>query len=122
MLGFPASNNEAEYKALLAGLCLAKELTIKKLAIYSDSQLFTNQASCEYMAKHLRMILYLDKLQELLKVFPTFTIQQVPQAENAHADGLVSLGSVLDTQFRCSIPIEHLDQPSIKEIKSINTM
>ncbi|CAL2258019.1 unnamed protein product [Prunus armeniaca] len=30
------------------------------------------------MAKHLRMILYLDKVQELLKAFPTFTIQQVP--------------------------------------------
>ncbi|KAI5314688.1 hypothetical protein L3X38_043864 [Prunus dulcis] len=38
------------------------------------------------MAKHPRMILYLDKVQELLKAFPTFTIQQVPQAENAHAD------------------------------------
>ncbi|KAI5338207.1 hypothetical protein L3X38_017478 [Prunus dulcis] len=34
---FLASNNEAEYEALLAGLCLAKELSIKKLAIYSDS-------------------------------------------------------------------------------------
>ncbi|CAL8116996.1 unnamed protein product [Prunus armeniaca] len=35
------------------------------------------------MAKHPRMILYLDKVQELLKAFPTFTIQQVPRAENA---------------------------------------
>ncbi|KAI5349647.1 hypothetical protein L3X38_002536 [Prunus dulcis] len=33
-----------EYEALLAGLCLAKELSIKKLAIYSDSQLITSQA------------------------------------------------------------------------------
>ncbi|CAL9017512.1 unnamed protein product [Prunus brigantina] len=44
-LGFSASNNEAEYEALLAGLRLAKELSIKRLAIYSDSQLITNQAS-----------------------------------------------------------------------------
>ncbi|CAL2247774.1 unnamed protein product [Prunus armeniaca] len=36
-LGFPTSNNEAEYEALLAGLRLAKELSIKKLAIYSNS-------------------------------------------------------------------------------------
>ncbi|CAL8174058.1 unnamed protein product [Prunus armeniaca] len=49
-LGFPASNNEAEYEALLVGLRLAKELVIKKLVIYSDSQLITNQASSEYMA------------------------------------------------------------------------
>ncbi|CAL2254389.1 unnamed protein product [Prunus armeniaca] len=36
-LGFFASNNEAEYEALLAGLHLAKELSIKRLAIYSNS-------------------------------------------------------------------------------------
>ena len=121
-LGFPASNNEAEYEALLAGLRLAKELSIKKLAIYSDSQLITSQASGEYMAKHPRMILYLDKVQELLKAFPTFTIQQVPRAENAHADALASLGSALDTQFRRSIPVEHLDQPSIEEAEQPDLM
>ncbi|CAL8119125.1 unnamed protein product [Prunus armeniaca] len=115
-LGFSASNNEAEYEALLDGLCLAKELAIKKLAIYSDSQLITNQGSGEYMAKHPRIILYLDKVQKLLKAFPTFTIQQVPRAENAHADALASLGSALDAQFRCSVPVEHLDRPSIEEI------
>ncbi|KAI5323468.1 hypothetical protein L3X38_032540 [Prunus dulcis] len=44
------------------------------------------------MVKHPRMILYLDKVQELLKAFPTFTIQQVPRVENMHADALASLG------------------------------
>ncbi|CAL9007762.1 unnamed protein product, partial [Prunus brigantina] len=84
--------------------------------------LITSQASGEYMAKHPRMILYLDKVQELLKAFPTFTIQQVPRAENAHADALASLGSALDTQFRRSIPVEHLDQPSIEEAKQPDLM
>ncbi|CAL9029676.1 unnamed protein product [Prunus brigantina] len=120
-LGFSTSNNEAEYEALLAGLRLAKELSIKRLAIYSDSQLITNQASGEYMAKHPRMVQYLDKVQGLLKEFPTFTIQQVPRAEN-HADALASLGSALDTQFRRSIPVEHLDRPSIEEIEPIDSM
>ncbi|KAI5335445.1 hypothetical protein L3X38_025578 [Prunus dulcis] len=64
---FLASNNEAEYEALLAGLSLANELSIKKLAIYSDSQLITNQGSGEYMAKRPRMILYLDKVQEVVE-------------------------------------------------------
>ncbi|CAL9019626.1 unnamed protein product [Prunus brigantina] len=121
-LGFSASNNEAEYEALLAGLRLAKELSIKRLAIYSDSQLITNQASGEYMAKHPRMVQYLDKVQGLLKESPTFTIQQVPRAKNTHADALASLGSALDTQFRRSIPVEHLDQPSIEEIEPIDSM
>ena len=74
------------------------------------------------MAKHPRIILYLDKVQELLKAFPTFTIQQVPRAENAHVDALASLGSALDTQFRRSISVEHLDRPSIEEIEPIDTM
>ncbi|KAI5326678.1 hypothetical protein L3X38_035752 [Prunus dulcis] len=121
-LGFSASNNEAEYEALLAGLRLAKELTIKRLAIYSDSQLITNQASGEYMAKHPKMIQYLDKVQGLLKEFPTFTIQQVPRAENTHADALASLESALDTQFRLSTPVEHLDRPSIEEMEPIDSM
>ncbi|CAL9019536.1 unnamed protein product [Prunus brigantina] len=45
ILGFLASNNEAEYETLLISLRLAKELAIKKLAIYSDSQLIMNQVS-----------------------------------------------------------------------------
>ncbi|KAI5323501.1 hypothetical protein L3X38_032573 [Prunus dulcis] len=36
---------------------------------------------------------HLDKVQMLLKEFPTFTIQQVPRAKNTHADALASLGS-----------------------------
>ncbi|KAH0996429.1 hypothetical protein GBA52_020293 [Prunus armeniaca] len=36
-LGFSVSNNEAEYEAFFAGLRLAKELSIKRLAIYLDS-------------------------------------------------------------------------------------
>ncbi|CAL2271132.1 unnamed protein product [Prunus armeniaca] len=74
------------------------------------------------MVKHPKMIVYLEKVQELLKAFPTFTIQQVPQAENANADALASLGSALDTQFRRSIPVEHLDRPSIEEIEPIDTI
>ena len=38
-LEFPSTNNEAEYEALIAGLRIAKELNIKALQIYSDSQL-----------------------------------------------------------------------------------
>ena len=37
--GFKASNNEAEYEALIAGLNLAKEMKVESLEIYSDSQL-----------------------------------------------------------------------------------
>ena len=38
-LGFPASNNEAEYEAILFGLDLALALSVSKLRVYNDSQL-----------------------------------------------------------------------------------
>ena len=47
---FTASNNEAEYEALLAGLRLARDMNIKVLHIYSDSQLVVNQFMGEYQA------------------------------------------------------------------------
>ncbi|KAM2402807.1 hypothetical protein ACFX1X_030639 [Malus domestica] len=68
-LGFKASNNEAEYEALLAGLRMAKDLAVKKLVIHSDSQLITSQATGEYMAKHPRMAQYLEKVRQQLEAF-----------------------------------------------------
>ena len=41
--GFKASNNEAEYKALIAGLNLAQELNIKNLKVYNDSMVIVNK-------------------------------------------------------------------------------
>ncbi|KAL5540825.1 hypothetical protein UlMin_043795 [Ulmus minor] len=48
---FKATNNQAEYEALLAGLRLAKEVSARHLLIYSDSQLIVNQVNSEYQAK-----------------------------------------------------------------------
>ncbi|KAM2248724.1 hypothetical protein ACFXTI_003466 [Malus domestica] len=113
-LGFKASNNEAEYEALLAGLRMAKDLAVKKLAIHSDSQLITSQATGEYTAKHPRMAQYLEKVRQQLEAFQIYTLTQVPRADNTHADALAGLGSALDHQFKRSIPVEYIDKPSIE--------
>ena len=47
---FKASNNEVEYKALIAGLELAKEMKVESLDIFSDSQLVVCQINDEYQA------------------------------------------------------------------------
>ena len=113
-LGFKASNNEVEYESLLAGLRMAKDLAVKKLTIYSDSQLITSQAIGEYTAKHLRIAQYLEKVRKQLEAFQTYTLTQVPMMENAHADVLAGLGFALDHQLKRSIPVEYLDKPSIE--------
>ena len=50
-LGFKASNNEAEYEALIAGLRLAKEMRAESLDIYIDSQLVVCQITNEYQVR-----------------------------------------------------------------------
>ena len=41
--GFKVMNNEAEYEAMIASLDLAKEISMQRLIVYNDSQLFINQ-------------------------------------------------------------------------------
>ncbi|XP_074328459.1 uncharacterized protein LOC141666369 [Apium graveolens] len=48
---FKATNNQAEYEALISGLKLAKSLGISKMTVYSDSQIVVKQTSGEYIAK-----------------------------------------------------------------------
>ena len=78
--GFKASNNEVEYEALIAGLNLAKEIKVKSLEIYSDSQLVVCQVTDEYQARGEKMTAYLQKAKDLLSTFSSYTIQQVPKA------------------------------------------
>ncbi|RVW85477.1 hypothetical protein CK203_044076 [Vitis vinifera] len=54
-LGFPASNNEVEYEAILFGLDLALALSVSKLRVYNDSQLVVRHMQEEYGAKDERM-------------------------------------------------------------------
>ena len=48
---FPVSNNQAQYKALIVGLKLAKDVGVRRLSICSDSQIMTSQVNGAYQAK-----------------------------------------------------------------------
>ena len=91
--GFPASNNQAEYEALLAGLKLAKEVGAQKLNIYSDSQVVTSQITRSYQAKDPIMKRYLDKTKEQLGLLGEYKICHIPREQNARADALSKLAS-----------------------------
>ena len=66
---FQASNNEAEYEAVIVGLNLAHSMEADQLEICNDSQLVVKQIEDSYKAKGEKMILYLKKVQELFKKF-----------------------------------------------------
>ena len=54
-LQFPATNNEAEYEALLIGLSLARVLETKTLIVQANSQLIIGQVKRDYEVKEERM-------------------------------------------------------------------
>ena len=69
-LHFTASNNEAEYEALLSGLRLAIEMEAQHLLSYCDSQLIVNQVKGEFKAKGTKMKEYLAIARALAAVTP----------------------------------------------------
>ncbi|KAL0428192.1 UNVERIFIED_CONTAM: hypothetical protein Slati_2994000 [Sesamum latifolium] len=60
--GFKASNNEAEYEALVIGMKMAHEAGARHLLAYSDSQLIVKQVEGTYEAKEENMIQYLQQI------------------------------------------------------------
>ncbi|XP_074297336.1 uncharacterized protein LOC141628047 [Silene latifolia] len=76
---FKATNNEAEYEALILGLQLALELQISRIEVYGDSKLIVNHVNNVYTTKEPKMIAYLEMAKELKLRFASFHIQQIPR-------------------------------------------
>ncbi|XP_068497727.1 uncharacterized protein [Phaseolus vulgaris] len=90
---FKASNNQAEYEALIAGMLLAKEIGANGLLAKSDSLLVTDQVAGEYQAKNPQMAAYLGYVQILKESFEVFELVHVPKEQNVQADLLAKLVS-----------------------------
>ena len=112
--GFQASNNEAEYEAVIAGLNLAHFMEADQLEVSSDSQLVVKQIEDSYEARGENMILYLKKVRELLKKFLRVQVKHVPRVENSQADALAKLVTASQEDLDRLIPIEHLPKPSVR--------
>ncbi len=85
-----ATNNVAEYRALLRGLDRARALDAREVEIVNDSELVARQITGAYKVKHPAMKpLYADAIAAL-REFDRWRIRSVPRAENARADELVN--------------------------------
>ena len=89
--GFQASNNEAEYEVLIAGVNLAHSMEVDKLEVCSDSQLVVKKIEDTYEVKGEKMILFLKKVRELLRKFVLDQVRHIPRAENSQEDALAKL-------------------------------
>jgi len=85
-----ATNNVAEWRALLAGLAHARRLGIDEIAVRMDSELVVRQLSGVYRVKHADLIPLHAKAKQLLREFKTVDIRHVPRKENAAADAVVN--------------------------------
>jgi ribonuclease HI len=85
-----ATNNVAEYRALLLGLARARELGATEIEVVNDSELIAKQVNGIYKVKHPDMRpLHLDAMQAL-RTFAAWQVRSVPRAQNADADALVN--------------------------------
>ena len=107
ILQFPTTNNEAEYKALLTGLSLAKALGAKNLIVQANSQLIIGQVKGDYEAKEERMQKYLKIVKWLSQHFGSLDFVQIPRAKNLEADFLARLASSdnYNTTFKLCVEI-----------------
>ncbi len=85
-----ATNNVAEYRAVLAGLQRAAELGAREVEVVNDSELVARQLTGAYKVKHPAMKQLYDQAIAALGGFDRWRIRSVPRAENARADELVN--------------------------------
>ncbi|GJT14740.1 reverse transcriptase domain-containing protein [Tanacetum coccineum] len=112
---FEATNNEAEYEALIAGLRIAEQMGVKNLQAHVDSRLVANQVNGSYVAKESGMIQYLNKVKTLARSFREFSIKQVPRSENKKADALSKIASTSFAHLSKQVLVEELKEKSIEE-------
>ncbi|MGH2857123.1 MAG: ribonuclease HI family protein [Solirubrobacteraceae bacterium] len=86
-----ATNNVAEYRALLRGIELAVALGATELQVVNDSELVARQLTGAYRVKHPAMKpLHQQAIAALAPLHGRWRIRSVPRAQNARADALVN--------------------------------
>jgi ribonuclease HI len=86
-----ATNNVAEYRALLRGLERASALDATEVQIVNDSELVARQLTGAYRVKHEALKPLHAQAVEALSTFDRWRIKNVPRERNARADALVNL-------------------------------
>jgi ribonuclease HI len=95
-----ATNNVAEYRALLLGLDQARELGADEVEVIGDSELIAKQVLGQYKVKNGALKSLHGEALDSFARFEDWSIKTVPRAQNADADALVN--AALDQQRAAS--------------------
>ena len=90
-LNFSATNNEAEYEALLRGMLMIQKMGGKAVRVFSDLKLVVRQVRGDLKARDSRIQEYLGQVRSIQDKFEVFDLSHVPRSGNTHADSLATL-------------------------------
>lgn len=85
-----ATNNQAEYRAVIAGLERAVKLGARQVKVLSDSELVVRQLNGRYRVKNAALRELYEKVVKLAGSLEQFSIRHVPRTRSAEADGLAN--------------------------------
>jgi ribonuclease HI len=94
-----ATNNIAEYSALIAGLEEASRQGAEEVDVRLDSELAVKQMLGQYKVKNAGLRPLFVRAKRLSGSFGKFSIRHVPREENAHADRLSKIGAKGSTRL-----------------------
>jgi ribonuclease HI len=86
-----ATNNEAEYRALILAMEHCLKMKMKAGYFYTDSELLANQLNGIYRIKSANLARLAERVDKLREKFDSFQLAHVPRELNARADRLANL-------------------------------
>jgi hypothetical protein len=110
---FRALNNVTKYEALVHGLKMAKEIGIRRILCFEDSDLVVHQVLGDWDTKDANMASYRFYVQQLSGFFEGCEFHHVPRANNNEADWLSKIGSTKQ-DIPAGVSLEIICKPSIK--------
>ena len=117
-LHFSASNNAAEYEALINGLRIAIELGATRLYVRGDSELVVDQVMKEYSCKSPLMTAYCQEVRKLKDKFQGIELHHVPRRDNDATDFLTKLATRRDPS-QSRVFINDIYEPSARIMESL---
>jgi ribonuclease HI len=85
-----ATNNEAEYQALLIGLEQSLIHGAKEIVVQMDSELLVRQINGVYKVRNPRLSVFFEKAKDLLRKFSKYDIMHIPREQNREADRMAN--------------------------------
>ena len=111
-LDFSATNNKAEYEALMMGMAMVQRMSGKSIKIFSDSRLVVSQVKGEFEENDERMQGHLSQVKCLQSEFESFDLLHIPRNGNAYAESLTLLVTSSTQNLPRVILVEDLYKPT----------